>query len=380
MNRTEALVVTSSFLPGHGGIENYLHEICSYFAPRLAVFAPAERDEKPIPDDLGYRTIGHQGSLLVPDRRVLAAIERAANDVGTDRLMFGTPWPLALLAPALAEKGFAYSVIVYGAELLVPSAVPGVRQRLLRALEGAEHIFTVSAYTRDRLAQMMSRAKRTAPPMDPVLPTLDLERFNPDVDGSEVREQLKVSDDDKLILYFGRLVERKGAHRLIGMIPALNERVKNAVVLIAGVGPEDGKLRRLARESPGRVIFTGRVPDEAAPAVYAAADLFALPVADRYMGLEVEGLGIVTLEAAACGVPAIAGRSGGSPEAVIDGETGFVVNAKKMSELVDRAATILEDEELANRMGRNARAYVERKFDRDRQMAPIAEWLDRGPS
>jgi len=213
------------------------------------------------------------------------------------------------------------------------------------------------------------------PPIERLHARVDLERWRPDVDTRAMRGRLDLESGDKVVLCFGRLVKRKGVDRLIKVLPDVNERVPEAVVVVAGTGPELGRLEKLAKASPGRVIIAGRIPDEEAPALYALADVFALPVVGRYRGLEIEGLGVVLLEAAACGTPCVTGRSGGTPEAVIDGMTGYVVDASDLDELRGRITHLLERPQLARTMGLRGREHVAKEFSAD-MPEPLLEWLD----
>ena len=375
----DAVMVTSSFLPGRGGIESYLAELCSLVAPRIAVLGPRERDGAPIPHDLGYPTHGYEnGSMLVPNRKVVRAISSLTTRYHTTKVIFGTPWPLGLLGPDLTRRGLSYVAIVHGAELLVPAAVVGLRRRLARALGGADLLLPVSAYTGDALRDLIEAQNLPVPPLERLCARVNLDRFHPTVDTTSLRTRLGLSPENKVVLCFGRLVKRKGVDRLIAALPTINERVPEAVVVIVGTGPELGRLEELGRTSAGRVIFTGRVEDADAPAYYALADVFALPVADRYFGLEIEGLGVVLLEAAASGTPCVTGRSGGTPEAVIDGSTGFVVDAKDLRQLSDRIAWLLEHPTQAAEMGMAGREHVRKEFSALELPASFLAWLSDG--
>jgi phosphatidylinositol alpha-1,6-mannosyltransferase len=370
----DALMVTSSFLPGRGGIESYLAELCDELAPSLAVLAPGGRDGVPLPRDLPYRTEAGPSLMLAPRPAVTRAIVEAARELGTTRVLFGTPWPLILLAPGVARAGLSYSVIVHGAEMLVPSAVPGVSGRLAAALSGADALFSVSDYTGTRLEEFLRRMGSVVPPIHTLHARVDVKRFRGDLDTTAARARYGLQPDDKVILCFGRLVPRKGIDKLIAALPETRKRVPDARLVIAGTGPEEAKLQKLA-DGSSSIVFTGRVPDELTPAVYAMADVFALAVSDRYRGLEVEGLGIVLLEAAACEVPCVAGRSGGTPEAVLDGATGFVVDAADRGALVDRIAGILENPRLASQLGRAGRKHVIDNFYETSRLKPLLDWL-----
>jgi phosphatidylinositol alpha-1,6-mannosyltransferase len=371
----DALLVTSSFLPGHGGIESYLAELCARLRPRLAVMAPARRNGLPLPDDLGYATIPGPGSMLLPRPPTATAIAENAAALRIDRILFGTPWPLALLGPRLKRQGFRYAVIVHGAEMLVPGAVPAVSGKLAGALAGAELLLPVSDYTANKIRGLLERKGYDVPRMERLRARVDVERFRPDVDTTAVRRKLEIESDSRVILCFGRLVARKGIHRLIRAMPDVSGRVPEAVLVVAGTGPQERRLRRLAVRTGTRVVFAGRVAPEDAPGVYAMAAVFALPVGDRWFGLDVEGLGMVLLEAAACGVPCVTGRSGGTPEAVIDGKTGFVVDAHDGEELAGAIARLLEDPETARKMGAEGRAHVEAEFSASLPPKPLLEWL-----
>jgi phosphatidylinositol alpha-1,6-mannosyltransferase len=365
-------MVSSSFLPGHGGIETYLAELCRELSPRLAVYAPAQRDGLPIPAGLPYPIFRHEGSVLVPSPSVARAIATAAKRAETDRILFGTPWPLVLLGPLLRRFGLRYATIVHGAEILVPSLVPGTRALLARALAGAELLFPVSNFTKARLAELLAGHGR--PPIQVLRARVDTERFHPRAATAAIRERFGL-ERREVILAFGRLVRRKGVHRLIRALPAIAARRPNACVVVAGTGPEERALRRLGAHLADRIVFTGRVENADAPALYAAADVFALPVADRWWGLDTEGLGVVLLEASACGTPCVTGRSGGTPEAVLDGVGGRVVDAADRDRLVNAIAELLEDRNVAQQMGVAARDYVVAEFGTRRLPDSLLEWL-----
>lgn len=388
----DAVLVSSSFLPGQGGIESYLAELCESLAPRLAVLAAGERDGKKLPADLPYPVHPFDGRLLVPGRKARRAIEEAARREGTDKVLFGTPWPLVLLAPTL--QGLRYAVIVHGAEMIVPAAAPLVKRRLARALAGAELLLPVSEYTGRALENFLrsewitsrssepvtklpptaprpestttedrSRRRRPGvPPMTILRAKVDLERFHSGAASREIRDRYGIKEHDRVVLCFGRLVPRKGVDRLIRALPALRRAVPETKIVVAGTGPEEKKLRSLAAPQGDAVVFTGRVPHEDAPGLYATADVFVLPVVDRWGGLEIEGLGVVLLEAAACEVPCVTGISGGTPEAVIDGKTGFVVDATDETVLAGRISWLLQNPEGARKMGQAGRAHVAKHF------------------
>lgn len=368
-------MVTSSFLPGRGGIESYLSELCTLIAPRVAVMAPPERDGLPLPRDLGYPTVPGPTSMLWPGQKVVDAVVQQARALGTGRILFGTPWPLILIGPRLRDAGLRYSVIVHGAELVVPGAVPGLHRSVARALGKADLLLPVSNYTARATAALLQRVAVDVPRIENLRARVDVDRFRPGLDATALRASLGIRPDQKVVLCFGRLVPRKGVHRLIAAMPDVAAAIPGAVLVVGGTGPEYKKLRRSAAGLKAPVVFAGRVADEDAPALYATADVFGLAVTDRWFGLEIEGLGVVLLEASACETPCVTGRSGGTPEAVLDGVTGRVVDARDRKQLAGALIDLLEDPELRASMGAAARAHVAANFSAAVAPAPLLEWL-----
>jgi phosphatidyl-myo-inositol dimannoside synthase len=371
----KALMVTSSFLPGRGGIESYLAELCGVLSPHVAVMAPPSRDGKRLPSHLGYPTLPGRGRMLWPDRRLAGLVAGAAAGLGTDRILFGTPWPLALLGPHLSRRGFRYASLAFGAELLVPATIPLLRDRFTSALAGADLLLPMSDFTAHRLRSLLSDRKRPLPPIEVLRARINLDRFAPQTVSPRARARFGLDEGDVVVLYLGRLIRRKGVHRLIDALPDLSAGSRRVTLLIAGAGPEEGRLRRLAARAEGRVVFAGRASEEDARALYSLADVFALPVADRWRGLETEGLGVVLLEAAACGTPCVTGRSGGTVEAVVDGRTGYIIDARERSELVDALNKILADPDRGSRMGSDGRDFVMRHYPPDHVPEPLRHWL-----
>lgn len=373
-------MVTSSFLPGRGGIESYLAELCDELAPRIAVLAAGRRERRPLPAELPYLTIPVPGRLIVPGPRAVRSVIDHARRLQVDRVLFGTPWPLALMAPRLRDAGLSYGVIVHGAELLVPAAVPFVRGRLAAALAGADLIVAVSGFTARKVQELLISKGFGTRDVPVLRARVDTDRFRPGSNRVDVRNRHGIAGDAKIILCFGRLVRRKGVHRLVHALPAIRSAVGEVVLVVAGTGPELRRLRRLAARKQAPVVFAGRVSDEDAPSYYAAADVFALPVVDRYRGLDVEGLGVVLLEAAASGTPSVTGRSGGTPEAVLHERTGLVVDADDPSELAGAIIRLLNDEALVRSMRDAGHAHVAGTFAPGMFPDQLMRWLGKGRS
>ena len=274
-------MITSSFLPGRGGIESYLSELCTLLAPRVAVMAPGARDGKPLPHDLPYATVVGPGHMMRPSAFLAQTVATVAAEFGTDRILFGTPWPLGLLGPRLARLGLRYASLAFGAELFVPAAAPYLRRRFTGSLSQADLLLPMSEATEQRLRSLIEDSGNPLPPIEVMRARVDLERFSPSVPTAHVRARLGLDEGARIVLCFGRLVKRKGVHRLIGIMEELGASQHDVALVVAGTGPQEARLRRQAARQGGRVVFCGRVSDEQTPSLYSAANVFALPVADR---------------------------------------------------------------------------------------------------
>jgi phosphatidylinositol alpha-1,6-mannosyltransferase len=239
--------------------------------------------------------------------------------------------------------------------------LPAARQLLRRIGEGTDTLTYLGEYTRSRIAGALT--PEAAARMVQLPPGVDEKTFHPGSGGDEVRARLGLTDRP-VVVCVSRLVPRKGQDTLIRAMPRILAAEPDAVLLIVGGGPYENDLRRLARERgvADSVRFTGSVPWSELPAHYGAGDVFAMPCRTRRGGLDVEGLGIVYLEAAATGRPVVAGDSGGAPDAVLDGETGWVVRGGSAEQCADRIVTLLADADLRRRMGERGRAWVEEKW------------------
>ncbi len=252
--------------------------------------------------------------------------------------------------------------------------MPGGRSVVRRVASGLDVMTYLGEYTRGRLASAVGedledRLHQLTPGVDPSV-------FRPGVGRDRVRERLGVGSAP-VVVCVSRLMPRKGQDTLIRCWPAVLAAVPDARLVIVGGGPSRERLTRLAVDLgvSGSVTLTGSVPFEDLPAHYAAGDVFAMPCRTRGGGLDVEGLGIVYLEASSTGLPVIAGDSGGAPDAVLEGETGFVVDGRDEAAVTDRLVQLLTDRELAARMGERGRAWVEERWTWDAVSARLSALL-----
>lgn len=359
------LLVTNDFPPKVGGIQSYLWELWRRLPPEDTVVLTT-----PHPSAAAFDAQQHfevrriSQPVMLPEPWLRATILRTADEVGADLVLLDPALPLGALGPTL---GRPYGIVVHGAEITVPGRLPGTSQLLGAVLRGARLVIAAGGYP---LAEA-ERAARRALPSVVVPPGVDTDRFHPiDLPArTRIRQRFGLDPDGLVVLSVSRLVPRKGMDTLIAATAALAD--PRVTVAIAGGGRDEGRLRRLAHR---RVRFLGRVADEDLPGLYACADVFAMLCRDRWGGLEQEGFGIVFLEAAAAGVPSVAGRSGGSHEAVADGTTGLVVSG--VDEATAALHRILDDDAWRHELGVAARRRAVEEFSYDGLAARLATALE----
>ncbi|MEU0663055.1 glycosyltransferase family 4 protein [Streptomyces lavendulocolor] len=365
----KTLIVTNDFPPRPGGIQAFLHNMALRLDPeRIVVYASTWKRGREGTEatalfdaEQPFKVVRDPTTMLLPTPRVTTRAAGLLREHGCESVWFGAAAPLGLMAPALRRAGARRIVATTHGHEAGWAQLPGSRRLLRRIGEGTDTITYLGEYTRSRIAAALTAG--AAARMVQLPPGVDEKTFHPGSGGDAVRERLGLADRP-VVVCVSRLVPRKGQDTLIRAMPAILARVPDAVLLIVGGGPYDKDLRRLAADTgvAGSVRFTGGVPWEELPAHYGAGDVFAMPCRTRRGGLDVEGLGIVYLEASATGLPVVAGDSGGAPDAVLDGETGWVVRGGSPAESADRIVTLLEDPELRQRMGERGRAWVEEKW------------------
>lgn len=362
MSRT--LLVTNDYPPRPGGIQSYLETYLAHLDPtEVAVLASTFRgDESRAYDaDHPYLVERVPTSMLLPTPELAARARRLAADFGARTVWFGAAAPLAVLAPALRGGTVRRIVASTHGHEVGWSMLPGSRGVLRVIGDSTDAVTYVSEYTRRRVASAFGpRARLVHQPGG-----VDTARFRPDpARRRAIRERLGVADRH-VVVCLSRLVPRKGQDTLVAAMPEILRRDPDAVLVVVGGGPYRGTLERLADRHgvSGRVLFTGRVPAEEIVDHHRMADVFAMPCRTRGGGLDVEGLGIVYLEASACGVPVVAGRSGGAPETVDDGRTGLVVDGTSPGEVAEAVASILLDPRRAAEMGARGRAWALEHWD-----------------
>lgn len=368
----KTLLVTNDFPPRPGGIQAFLHSMALRLDPeRLVVYASTWKRSREghqavarFDADQPYPVVRDRATMLLPTPRVTRRAAALLREHGCTTVWFGAAAPLGLMAPALRQAGARRIVATTHGHEAAWARLPVARGLLRRIGESVDTLTYLGEYTRSRIASAVGEeAART---MVQLPPGVDEATFHPDSGGDKVRAQLGLADRP-VVVCVSRLVPRKGQDTLIRAMPRVLATVPDAVLLIVGGGPYRRRLARLAERTgvADAVRFTGPVPWEQLPAHYGAGDVFAMPCRTRRGGLDVEGLGIVYLEASATGLPVVAGDSGGAPDAVLEGETGWVVPGGAVTEVARRLVTLLTDAELRRRTGERGRAWIERSWRRD---------------
>ncbi|MGW3290227.1 glycosyltransferase family 4 protein [Streptomyces sp. NPDC001002] len=365
----KTLIVTNDFPPRPGGIQAFLHNMALRLDPeRVVVYASTwKRTREGVEATAAFDA--EQPFTVVRDRTTMllptpGATRRAVGllrEHGCTSVWFGAAAPLGLMAPALRKAGAERLVATTHGHEAGWAQLPAARQLLRRIGESTDTITFLGEYTRSRIATALT--PEAVARMVQLPPGVDEKTFHPGSGGAEVRARLGLTERP-VVVCVSRLVPRKGQDTLIRALPRILAAEPDAVLLIVGGGPYEKDLRTLARETgvADSVRFTGAVPWSELPAHYGAGDVFAMPCRTRRGGLDVEGLGIVYLEASATGLPVVAGDSGGAPDAVLDGETGWVVRGDSVEEAAERIVALLGDAELRRRMGERGRQWVEEKW------------------
>ncbi|MET0458897.1 MAG: glycosyltransferase family 4 protein [Ilumatobacteraceae bacterium] len=356
------LLVTNDFPPKIGGIQSLLWEWWRRLPPdRFAVLTSPYDGSAQFDSAQAYRIERTREPVLLPHPWMVRRIDDLAREVGAELVVLDPALPLGLVGPSLR---LPFDVVLHGAEVTVPGRIPGTKQALGNVLRRARHVISAGAYA----AGEAERAAERSLPVTVVPPGVDVDRFQPsrqdERDASRRRFGLPV--DAELIVSISRLVPRKGFDVAIEAAARLAPSRPALVLAISGGGRDEGRLRRLAAERKAPVVFLGRVPNEQLPDLYGCADIFAMVCRSRWGGLEQEGFGIVFVEAAACGVPQVAGDSGGAAEAVDDGVTGIVV--RHPDDPVEVAAAfeaLLDDDALRASMATASRARAVAEFSYD---------------
>ena len=363
-----SLLATNDFPPKVGGIQSYLYELWRRLPPAdTTVFTTSFPGAAAWDEQQEFRIERARQRFLLPTRALSNRVDTLARDVGASVVFVDPMLPLGLIGPRLDAA--PYVVLAHGAEVTVYGRIPVSGRLARRVLQGAAGVVAGGQFAARAAVAVARRPLSTLV----VPPGVDVDRFRPlDEAGRDgARRHFGLDPEVPLVVGVSRLVPRKGFDVLLAAVATLD----GVHIAIAGGGRDADRLARRASGLGARARLLGPVSDDELPMLYGCADVFAMPCRERWAGLEAEGFGIVFLEAAACGIPAIAGASGGAVEAVADGETGYVVEPRDVRGIADALGGLLGDEALRTRLGTAARARVESQFSLDTladRLAPLA--------
>jgi phosphatidylinositol alpha-1,6-mannosyltransferase len=375
---SRTLVMTNDFPTRQGGIESFVRTLAGSLPPDDVVVLTAQMSDDDAAYDAGlpFRVLRHPVRTLLPSRAVARAATEAIRTYRCDRVLFGAAAPLGLLAPALREAGARRLVAVTHGHECWWARVPGTRLALRRIGDSTDVLTYLGSYTRSVIAPALSpsaaaRMERLAPGVDPAV-------FHPGSGGAAVRRRYDIAADAPVVVSVGRLIARKGQDLLVLAFRQVAATMPEARLLLVGGGKDGAKLARLATGlgiGP-KVVLTGPVPWAETPAYFDAGNVFAMPCRTRLGGLEPEALGIVFLEAQSTGLPVLVGRSGGAPDAVRDGDTGYVVDPRDPESIADKLIDLLRAPDRARAMGAAGRAWVQESWTWDQVGQRLRQLLD----
>ena len=356
------LLVTNDFGPRTGGIETFVIGLLERISDHeVTVFTSQQGDTSEYDqqwfDKFGVRVIRDRSKILLPSWRVSRAVKEVVASHNIEIVVFGAAAPLALMSSALRKSGVKKIIaLTHGHEVWWAKIFP-FNLAIKRIGKSVDHLTYLGEFTRQAISKALT--DKSAKEMVKIAPGIDTAHFIPQPDAMQKRKDLGLQDK-KIIISVGRLVHRKGQDKLIEAMPDVLRKIPNAHLLIVGEGPYKNHLEKLVNKLSIKenVSFAGRIMYDRLPSYLSAADLFAMPSRSRFFGLEVEGLGIVYLEASACGIPVVAGNSGGAPDAVLEGVTGLCVDGTNVAEIASALIEICSDAERASHMGAAGRNWI----------------------
>ncbi len=355
------LFITNDFGPRAGGIETFVHGLIERLPKgSVIVYTSAQANAQTFDSEwllkYGVEVIRDRSKILLPTPRVIKACQKLISNRKLSKVAFGAAAPLGIMARAMRSAGAKKIVALTHGHEVWWAKVPPFSFAIRYMSKNIDVITYLGDYTRGEISKALSEAD--ASKLVQIAPGIDVDHFVP-TDSSNLRAELGLTDKS-VIISVGRLVHRKGQDKLISALPEIKTSVPNVHLVLVGVGPHQDYLEKLALKLnvSDCVTFIGRINYAELPKYICLGDIFAMPSRSRFFGLEVEGLGIVYLEASACGLPVVGGKSGGAPDAVLVGETGMVVDGTNSSEIADACIELLNNPELCALMGANGRAWI----------------------
>ena len=356
----KTFLITNDLGPRAGGIESFVLGLLERVAANSVVIltssqAKSKEFDQQLFEKYGAIVIRDRSKILLPTPRITRKAVQVMNQYQATTIWFGAAAPLALMAKRLRKAGAKNIVALSHGHEVWWAKIPVFRSAISKISTSLDALTYLGEFTKNAMLPAIKDQSKLVK----IAPGIDIDHFAPSAIDKNLIEKYRLQDR-RVIVCVGRLVHRKGQDKLIEAMPDVLKRFPDAVLLLVGEGPIKSMLEKLIRHHglEHNVIFTGRVQFADLPKYIQLGEVFAMPSRDRFFGLEVEGLGIVYLEASACGVPVIVGKSGGAPDAVLDNKTGLIVDGTKPAEIADAVCKLLGDKELAKQMGRSGRDWV----------------------
>lgn len=373
------LFITNDFGPRAGGIETFIHGLIERLPIGTVIIYTSGQPDSEAFDanwlaNYGVKVIRDRNKILLPTPRTLKMASKLLSEYKIEKVVFGAAAPLGLMAKSLRKAGAKKIIsLTHGHEVWWSKVYPF--SLAIKFLGKNLDVMTfLGEYTKSEISKSM-RSSDTSK-LTQLAPGIDVKHFQP-TDSSKLRDELGLSEKS-VIISVGRLVHRKGQDNLIAALPAIKVQIPNVHLLLVGIGPHKSKLIALATKLKvsENVTFIGRIKYPELPEYICLGDLFAMPARSRFFGLEVEGLGIVYLEASACGLPVLGGNSGGAPDAVLIGETGLVVDGQNIQEIAAACIELLSNPELSALMGAKGRDWVNENWNWEIWSSKFVSLLD----
>lgn len=356
------LCITNDFGPRAGGIETFVIGLIERMPRDSVIVYTSSQGDTSLYDyewleNYGVEVIRDKRKILLPTVRVGRAVRALVREREITRAFFGAAAPLALLSHGLRRAGVKQMVALTHGHEVWWAKVPPFSALIRRIGSGVDALTYLGSFTQSAIAKPLSKDAVKA--MVRIAPGIDTEHFAPVDDSEALKSELEL-DGKRVIVSVGRLVHRKGQDTLVEALPEILQGHPDAHLLFVGVGPHLAHIHKRAVQLGvlNNISFVGRVQYRELPRFISVGEIFAMPSRSRFAGLEVEGLGIVYLEASACGLPIVGGISGGAPDALIEGETGFAVDGRKPKEVAAAITRLLDDPELAATMGLRGRQWI----------------------
>ena len=356
----KVLLVTNDLGPRAGGIETFVLGLIEGLPKNsLIIYTSSQKGDKAFDAQLlekfGAVVIRDRAKMLLPTPRITRKAVTILRQQQIKNVWFGAAAPLALMAGKLRSAGASNIVALTHGHEVWWAKIPILQSLLKKIIRDVDHLGYLGEFTKGEIAKVGHQPQKFLQ----IAPGIDTQHFAPKSARVDLIEKYRL-DGRRVIVSVGRLVHRKGQDELVKAMPKILKQFPDAILLFVGEGPIKQMLFNSAKQLGvlPKVVFAGRVSHHDLPDYICLGEIFAMPVRSRFSGLEVEGLGIVYLEASACGLPVIVGNSGGAVDAVLDRKTGLLVDGNNCDQIADAICELLANPERAKQMGAAGRDWV----------------------